>query len=131
MRLPAPLTLYRDGQRDPITRAAHADRMRDWLHDIAETELDPDTRAELLDLVRAAGEVAGPAAQLGLTHQRVYGLAAWNDAFATDLDAALSARCAGGQVCGRPAGYRRRGRCPACRAAHTAGNRRARDTQRQ
>lgn len=59
-----------------------------------------------------------------MTHQRVYGLARWDSEFAAELDAALASNCAGGEVCGRPGGYRRGGRCPACRAAHTAGNRR-------
>lgn len=127
----SPTTRYRYAERTADTRRAHADESTVWRRSLAEAELSPERREELLTLIRRGTRVAEAAAQVGVSWQRVYGLAAYNTEFSDALDAATAEAC----VCGGTPWLRTEGRrrcfCPQARAYRAQEAQEYRDRQKR
>jgi hypothetical protein len=115
---PRHTTRYRRAARDTAARQAHAQQSREWRRSIADAEFDELTRTLFLRALESLGDVAKAASKVGFTSHVVYGRMRWDEEFAGMVEATLSEACRGGELCGRPGGYKNGGRCGECRAAH-------------
>ncbi|MFC1405686.1 MULTISPECIES: hypothetical protein [Streptacidiphilus] len=123
----SPLTLWRLGCRCERCTAAHNDRDRDRRRQLADTVLTEDIRRQLLATVAAGAPASEAAAAVGVSAQRVYGVASRDQEFAAELAEAGWSLCAAGRAdarCSTPAAYRDGCRGTGCRLARREANRR-------
>lgn len=119
------VTRYRYGARkasDAAATRAHVTQSREWRRDLATAAFDLDDQARLLTLLPEHPDVAEAAGLIGVTAGQVYGRMRWDSEFAEQVETLLATHCRalrnGG--CGTARGFKRGGRCQACRQAHRA-----------
>ncbi|MBF6333584.1 hypothetical protein [Nocardia transvalensis] len=115
----SPNTRYHNqNARDAAARAAHASVSKQWRRQLAAAAFHRRDQAKLLTMIRSGTTLTAAAAELGLSHQAVYGRANWDTRFGNRLERVLAATCPAGSRCGTPAGARfHGGHCRACRNA--------------
>jgi hypothetical protein len=116
----APSTLWRLGCGCDDCLAWHNADSRTRRRADADAAFPAQRRRRVLELV-AAGDVdsiQAAAVKAGATPGQVFGLARRDDDFRAALDEAAVALCVGGDLCGRPRGYRLGCRGTMCRRAH-------------
>ncbi|MGW1617448.1 hypothetical protein ACWCQZ_50995 [Streptomyces sp. NPDC002285] len=116
----APSTLWRLGCACDGCLAWHNGDSRQRRRAVSDAAFPEQRRRQVLELA-SAGEVdtiEEAAAQAEVSPGLVFGLARRDDAFRAALDEAAVGLCVGGDLCGRPNGYRTGCRGTACRRAH-------------
>lgn len=116
----ADVSRYRAGARDRAARSAHTTQSRTWRRDIAEVLLDQADRELFVQALEATADVVAAAEKIGVTASQIYGRMRWDAPFRDTVDAVLTRNCRAKAVdrCGSAVGYKRGGRCRACKAAH-------------
>ncbi|MGW4425789.1 hypothetical protein [Streptosporangium sp. NPDC004631] len=118
MSEPLPESRYRLGERTTETRKAKARADRERRRAQAAAALPPDKRQAILRALSQGTRLAQAAREAGTTTQAVHGLAKYDPAWGTALDAAQRAAAPADCPHGTPTGYRwYRCQCAACRAA--------------
>ncbi|MGW6203710.1 hypothetical protein ACWF9B_08700 [Streptomyces sp. NPDC055089] len=116
----APATLWRMGCGCDGCLAWHNADSRTRRRGAADAAFPEQQRRQVLELI-AAGDVTSiveAAERAGVVPGRVFGRACRDADFRATLDEAAAALCVGGDLCGRPNGYRTGCRGTACRRAH-------------
>ncbi|MCC2280867.1 hypothetical protein LKL35_36705 [Streptomyces sp. ET3-23] len=116
----APSTLWRLGCGCDDCLAWHNADSRDRRRAVADAAFPAQRRRQVLELVAAGkvGSIEEAAALAEVTPGQVFGLARRDEEFRAALDEAAVVLCVGGDLCGRPRGYRTGCRGTACRRAH-------------
>ncbi|QKZ20300.1 hypothetical protein [Streptomyces chartreusis] len=115
-----PSTLWRLGCGCDGCLAWHNADSRQRRRAAADAAFPEQRRRQVLELV-SSGDVDSieeAAARAKVSPGRVFGLALRDQDFRAALDEAAVALCVGGDLCGRPIGYRTGCRGTACRRAH-------------
>ncbi|MFG1858432.1 hypothetical protein ACGFJT_41835 [Actinomadura geliboluensis] len=115
------LNRWRKGDRTDTTRAIHNADLRAWRREQAAARLPPAQQRNLLNQIATGTPLPEAAAAHGLTVQRLFGRARWDQTWRDALDAALLAGRRDDIDHGTPQSYRwYRCRCPDCRRAKGA-----------
>jgi hypothetical protein len=82
---------WRSGCKCTQCRAAHSNTQRAWRQALARKRLPLEVRQQLLEAIYAGQPFRKVLRDLGLTSNQVWGLTKTNDAWSTQLEAALTA----------------------------------------
>lgn len=116
-----PASRYRYGKRDPVARAEHTRQSREWRRDLADAAFPVVDQRKFLRLLWRYGDLPSAAERVGQTVMAIYGRAKWDREFAALVERVLTHLCRDNPRCGQWDGYKRGGRCSACRQAKRAG----------
>lgn len=116
----ADVSRYRAGARDRAARSAHTTQSRTWRRGIAEVLLDQVDRDLFLRALESVADVVLAAEKIGATAGQIYGRTQWDAEFRDAVDEVLARVCRAKVFdrCGSAVGYKRGGRCRACKTAH-------------
>ncbi|KOV84658.1 hypothetical protein ADL03_15325 [Nocardia sp. NRRL S-836] len=99
---------------------AHTAQSRTWRRELAEVLLDEGDREAFLRMLEATADIVAAAEQIGVTAGQIYGRMRWDAPFRDAVDEMLAKVCRAKKFdrCGSAVGYKRGGRCRACKTAH-------------
>jgi hypothetical protein len=107
---------WHSGCRGPLCRRAHSDTQRAWGRARAQARLSVELRQQLLDAIYAGQPLRTVLGDLGLSSNKVFGLARTDQEWSEKLDAALMASRRDGLEHGTNAAYLHGCVCSDCRA---------------